>query len=119
MALRTYGRVKDPISGALVWQTVTTTPDGYDDLVWLTTTAQVLKLGAGESPFFSNYGIPGRESVVQQIFPDFFVARTQQQMSPYFANLAISRVGNNPPTYLVNVTTHQGLKLNLNVPVPT
>lgn len=116
--LTTYGRITNA-DGSRTWVEVTSTPDGYDDPVWLTTLAQTLQLNLGESPFFSNYGIPGKESIVQQIFPDFFVARTQQQFAPYFASLLISRVSNSPPTYLVNVTTHQGLKYNFNVKVPT
>jgi hypothetical protein len=60
--------------------------------------------------------------VLQQIYPDFYVAQTQQQFAPYFASLQITRQpasANNPTlTYQVAVMTHQGLTLNRSVPVP-
>ena len=115
--MRTYGRINS--GGTLVWQEVDTDASGNNDLVYLTTLAQTLKMNLGESPFFANYGIPARESVIQQIFPDYYVSITQQQFAPYFASLLVARTSTNPPTYRVNVTTHQGVKLNASIPVPT
>lgn len=119
--MRTYGRVPvDPNvpGGSQKWVVVTTDANGYDDAVWLTTLAQALKLNLGESPFYADYGIPAKPSVVQQVFPDFYVARTQQRFAPRFASLIVSakRTADGTPTYLINVTTNQGVKVIGEVP---
>lgn len=136
--MRTFGRVPvfvpgtqaqatDPITGLpeTKWVEVDTTADGFDDYVYITTLIQVMKLNLGESPFYGNYGIPAKPSIVQQIAPDFYVMRIQQQFAGFFANLTIARApapaGYPPgtPTYQVAVTTNQGFKLNATVPIPT
>lgn len=117
--MRTYGRVTND-DGTKTWVVVQTDAAGKNDLVWATTLIQVLKLNLGESPFFANYGIPARQSIIQQIAPDYYAMRTQQQFSQYFANLVISRVSAAAePTYRVNITTNVGVKLNADVPIPT
>lgn len=89
---------------------------GANDAVWLTTLLQVLQLNLGESPFYAQYGIAAQQSVIQQIWPDYDVARTQQQFSGYFAALIIARVpGARTPTYTVNVTTNTGVKITATV----
>lgn len=108
--MRTWGRV----SGS--WVEVSTDADGNNDAVYLTTLTQVLKLNPGESPFFANYGIPGQASVVQQIFPDFYVNLTQQQFAAYFASLSITRSSSNPPTYEVDIVTNTGAMISGVVP---
>lgn len=112
--MRTWGRP----NGSKTWVEVTTDANGYDDLVWITTLCQTLKLNLGESPFHADYGIPAHESIVQQVFPDFYVTLTQQQYASHFASLIISRQSSTTPTYLVNVTTQQGVKINATVPIP-
>ena len=122
--MRTYGRVQQGYnpdgSPKLIWEEVSTQPNGSNDLVFVTTLAQVLKLNLNESPFYANYGIPAKQSVLQQIFPDYYVYMTQQQFSSYFASLVITR---NPalttPTYTVNVLTNYGTSLTVNIPIPT
>jgi len=111
--LRTWGRVNG------VWQEVVTDPvTGSNDAVWLTTLLQVLKLNLGEDPFNANYGIPAQQSVIQQIFPDFYVAQIQQQFAQYFSSLIIAKVpGQNAPYYTVNVILHSGVKISEQVPV--
>jgi hypothetical protein len=116
--MRTYGRPKLPDGTKGAWVQVATDPNGFDDMVWLTTLAQVLQLNLNESPFFANYGIPAHPSVVTQVFPDYYVVFTQQQFAQYFASLIISKVNVPDPTYNISVTTHQGVKLNFNLPVP-
>src|ERR1035438_1409529 len=75
--LRTYGRIYDQPptpaypNGSPRWVVVTTDPNGYNDMVFLTTLAQVFKLNLGESPKFADWGIPARASVMQQIAPDY------------------------------------------------
>lgn len=146
--MRTYGRVPyytpgttiqpiDPDTGRpqTKWIVVETTPDGFNDYVYLTTLAQVLKLNPNEAPFYANYGIPGKASVVQQIAPDFYAIRTQQQFAQYFASLTIARTGvtaemlasgkvptgtaPGTPIYTIAATTNSGLQLSLNVPIAT
>ena len=136
--MRTYGRVPvlipgtgvqaiDPATGLpqTKWVEVDTTPDGFDDYVYITTLIQWIKLNLGESPFYGNAGIPAKPSVVQQVAPDFYVMRTQQQFAGFFASLTIARapapagypIGT--PTYRVAVTTNQGLKLSATIPIAT
>jgi HSP20 family molecular chaperone IbpA len=77
---------------------------------------QCLQLNLGESPFYAAFGISAQQAVIQQLWPDYDVARTQQQFAPYFAALIISRVpGAQKPTYKVNVTTNTGVKISATV----
>lgn len=115
--MRTYGRVTNP-DGSRTWVEVTTEAGGSNDRVWLTTLCQVLLLNLNESPFYADSGIPARPSVVTQVFPDFYIVRTQQRFAQYFASLIVSRQPLPDPTYLINVTTNQGTKLNASVPIP-
>jgi hypothetical protein len=112
MALRTWGRVNG------IWEEVTTDANGYNDAVWITTLIQNLKLNLGESPFYANNGIPAQQSVLTQIFPDFYVAQVQQQFSQYFASLIISKVAASlTPIYNVSIITNQGEKVAFPVAV--
>ena len=79
----------------------------------------MLRLQLGESPFYANYGIPAQQSVVQQIHPDYYVARTQAQFAPFFASLSITPVIPTPvdrltrrpvPTYKVDILTNSGFR---------
>lgn len=115
------GRQAPAGTPSAVWIEVDTDVNGANDLIWLTTLCQCLSLNLGEDPFFANYGIPAIPAVQANVPPDFYVARTQRQFSQYFSSLAITRVsGQNSKqaTYNVNVTTHQGVKLNASVPIP-
>lgn len=114
--MRTYGRTYDAY-GTPTWVQVDAQPDGNFEYGWVTTLIQVLKLSQGESPFFSNYGIPAQRSVVQQVFPDFYVNLTQQQFSQYFASLQITKEDSTTPTYDVNIITTQGTKFQQKVAV--
>lgn len=117
MAYRIWGRVYAE-DGTYQWVPVVTDPiTGDNTAVRVTQLIQVLKMDRGESPFFANYGIPARLSVVQQIFPDVYVFQTQAQFAPFFASLIISRLPSSTPTYLVNITTFAGEKLSMQVPV--
>ena len=116
--MRTYGRVLNPATGNLSWQVVTTDAAGYNDYVYLTTLCQVLQLNLNESPFYANYGIPAQQSVIQQLFPDYYVSVTQQQFARYFASLTISKVKSRTPTYQVSVVTNQGVAAAEYVPLP-
>ena len=117
--MRTYGRIYESLNNP-TWVEVDTDANGYNDLVYVTTLCQVLKLNLGESPFFANFGIPAKTSVIQQVAPNFYAAKTQLQFSQYFANLLITPIptpGNpSTPTYKVNVTTHNGSKITAEIP---
>jgi hypothetical protein len=128
--MRTYGRTQDVRSGKKTWWVVTTDANGFNDSVWLTDLAQVCKLNLGESPFFANYGIPAHESVMTQIFPNFFLARTQQQFASHFASLVLTTLpvlqgtadsyasgqgGAPAPRYYFNVLTNYGSRIGVRV----
>ena len=118
--MRTYGRPVNRDGSRGLWTEVDTDPaTGLNDLVWVTTLCQTLLLNLGESPFYGNYGIPAHQTIVTQVWPDYYVAFTQRQFAQYFASLIISRRSSSPyPAYNVNITTHQGQKLNPVVPIP-
>jgi hypothetical protein len=113
--MRTYARLGSNSNSPGKWTVITTDAQGHNDYVWLITLIQCLLLGRGESPFYSQYGIPGPQAVISQIAPDYFVAVTQQQFSPYFAALIINRTSSNPPTYSINVTFNNGVKASATV----
>lgn len=117
--MRTYGRTQDVTTGVKKWWIVTTDVNGFNDGVYLTTLAQVCKLNLGESPFFGNYGIPAHPSVVLQVFPDFYMVRTQQQFAGFFASLIVTPApiaqgaadsddGRPVPAYNISVLTNYG-----------
>ena len=120
--MRIWGRVYDlDAQGRALetyeWVPVTTDPDGSNDYVYITNLIQVLKLNRQESPFFANYGIPAQLSVITQVFPDIYVFETQRQFAAFFASLIITRLQAPDPTYRVDVTTHQGVKMAFEIPV--
>lgn len=116
--MRTFGRIADAQGNLTKWVEVSTTPDGDNTYVYLTTLIQVLKLNLNEAPYNSNYGIPAKQSVILQTHPDYYSTITQQQFAPYFASLMITAGPLNAdgdPTYAVNVTTKSGTKMQLQV----
>lgn len=112
--MRTWGRI---YSAPDVWTWVEVDPDQNGDRtnIYRTTLIQVLLLNLSESPFWANYGIPAQPSVIQQIFPDFYMSRTQQFFAPFFASLIISKRQSPTPTYDVKIVTKQGARLNMEV----
>jgi hypothetical protein len=122
--LRVYGRTRDTLTGAKTWHTVVTDQRGFDDMVFLTNLVQVLKLNLGESPFFADWGIPAHESVVTQIYPDYYVALTQQRFASHFMSLLLEKrpdtrdeTGRPSPTYHFEAVTNYGATLVDDVPV--
>jgi hypothetical protein len=114
--MRTYGRIKNQ-DGSLKWVKIESDPTGNFEYGYATTLVQCLKLSLGESPFYANYGIPAQRSVMQQVFPDFYVIVTQQQFAPYFTSLQITKVPSTTPTYNVNVITSKGTQFQEQVAI--
>lgn len=118
--MRTWGRVMD-FRGNVVpqngfnWIEVDTAPNGDDSQVWLTTLCQTIKLNLNEAPFNANLGIPAQQSVITQIFPDFYLTRIQKYFSQYFASLIVSKLPGPTPTYNITCTTFQGAVLTAQV----
>jgi len=122
--LRTWGRTRDVLTGKKTWVEVTTDEGGHDDMVMLTTLAQVLKLNLGESPFYADWGIPAEPSVVTQIYPDYYVQLTQQRFAPLFMSLflqkmpdAVDERGAPSPYYSFECVTNYGAYLAYQVPI--
>lgn len=113
--MRTWGRVTDG-KGNLSWVPVETDTNGFNDLVYITTLCQVIRLNPNESPFYGNYGIPSIQAVQTVVPPDFYIARTQQQFAPYFASLILTRAPSTPgrkgqapsPTYNAFIMAKSG-----------
>ena len=115
--MRTYGRVYD-IYGNYTWQEITTDANGYNDSVYLTTLCQVLALNLGESPFFANWGIPQYQTVMSQVYPDYYVMQIQQQFSSFFASITITKVQSaTSPTYNIAAVSHSGAILSATVAI--
>ena len=119
--MRVYGRVYDEL-GQPSWFAVQTDATGNNQYIYVTALVQVLRLNLNESPFYGNYGIPAKNSVLQQIAPDYYMAFTQANYSQYFANLIITRVpAQSPPytastpTYNVSVLFKNGTKLQVDI----
>jgi hypothetical protein len=109
--------VAGPSTLALKWVDVTTDSNGNNDYVYITALIQCLKLSIGESPFWSDWGIPAKRSIVQQVFPDYYVTLMQQRYAKYFASLQITKVNSATPTYNIYIITNQGVVVNQDIPV--
>lgn len=115
--MRTWGRVTHK-NGRKEWVLVEQDANGDFSYGWLTTLIQTLKLSLGESPFFAQFGIPSQQSILQQVYPDYYVNMVQQQFAGYFASLTISRVsGAMNPTYNISVIFLNGVSYRMNIAV--
>jgi hypothetical protein len=113
--MRVYGRTTDEL-GNKTWAVIQTDKSGNNEYVYVTALVQVLKLNLGESPFYGNYGIPARQSILQQIAPDYYIAFIQMQYSKYFASLLITKAAATfppRPTYNVSVLMTNGTKFQV------
>lgn len=115
--MRTWGRVPNPNGGAPLWAEVSTDANGLNDNVWITTLIQCLKLGLGEDPFFANYGINAQQSIMTQIFPDYYTYQTQSLFAQYFVSLTVQKTRAATPTYNINAVTHSGVVIEEQIPV--
>lgn len=111
--MRAYGRIVDA-NGNKQWVVYQTDANGFNDSVFLCALEQWILLNLGESPFYANAGIPAIQSVVTQVFPDFYVMQAQAYFAKFFPSITINRVaGSNPPIYNGTVLTHAGANLQL------
>jgi len=104
--MRTYGKINN------VWSTVQTDANQHDDYVWITTLLNNLNLVLGESPLYAQNGIPAQDSLVTQVFPDFYVSKMQQEFAPHFFSLKIYKTQSRTPTYQVDLITKKGTAIN-------
>jgi hypothetical protein len=121
--MHTWGRVTDEF-GNTSWLQVSTDANDNNDAVYLTTLCQVLKLNLGESPMFANYGIPAMQTIMTQVFPDFYAATTQSQFAAFFTKCIIQRIPVTQttdqapaPIYNVNVQPHYGASIPNPLPI--
>jgi hypothetical protein len=115
--MRTWGRITDK-SGYKQWVAVESDESGDFSYGWLTTLIQTLKLNLGESPFYAQFGIPTQQSIVTQVYPDYYVNITQQQFAGYFASLTISKVdGAQNPTYDIQAVFRNGTSYRAQIAV--
>lgn len=115
--MRVWGRIY-AADGTYTWQEVETDANGYNDNVYLTALVQVLKLNLGESPFYADQGIPAYQTVITQVYPDYYVMQIQAQYAPFFASLIIVPQQNvTSPAYNIQAVTHSGAILEAQVPV--
>jgi hypothetical protein len=113
--MRTWGRSYAE-DGSYTWVEVVTDSQGFNDNVYLTTLCQVLRLNLNESPFYANLGIPQYQTIVTQVFPDYYAQQIQQYFAQYFASLSIIRVqGSFPPQYNVTAVCNSGAVLTTTV----
>lgn len=113
--MRTYGRDS---SGK--WVVVETDASGNNSALYVTTLAQCIKLSPGESPFFADYGIPAQQTIVTQVYPDYFVAKLQAQFAQFFASLTISRAQSQDgvtPSYRIDIVSKNGDVINRSIAV--
>jgi hypothetical protein len=102
--------------GSRTWLEVDTDASGFNDAVYITTLLQCLQLAPNESPFFSQYGIPAQPALVQQFFPDYYVAQTQSQFASYFTSLIVTKIQTPAPEYDISIVTQQGAKVAMRIP---
>jgi hypothetical protein len=113
--IRTYGRTGQVNGMGGQWRVILPDANGDVSNIWLTTLCQVLKLSRNEDPFFGNFGIPAQTSVIQQVFPTFYVNQTQAQFAQYFASLVITQAPGPTPVYFVKAVCHSGAILTATV----
>ena len=115
--MRVWGRTYDA-TGKPAWVAVTTDAHGDNSAVYFTALAQDLLLNLGESPFHAQNGTPANQSIVTQVYPDYYATLAQSQYAQYFASLTILRQPqSNPPLYNVQAVTHKGAILGSAIPI--
>lgn len=122
--MRVYGRV--PITDSLdgkessddlvypnyKWVVVETDANGDSSYVYITALIQCLRLNLNESPFWARFGIPAKNSVIQQTQPDYYIAFIQSYFAKFFASLIITKqpqtAADKTPVYAVSIVRLNG-----------
>lgn len=120
--MRVWGRqVNSDLS--YTWVEVETDANGYNDEAMLTAFCQVLQLQPGESPFYSQYGVPSIQAVQNQVFPTANVYFMQKLYSPNFVALSVSPTSSTDsnksvyPVYNVTAVANSGAILTRQVAI--
>ena len=111
--MRIYGRTPKDEYGNRHWVTIETDANGDSSYVYVVALCQCLLLNYNESPFWANFGIPAKSSILQQQAPDYFVGFIVNYFSQFFASLTVLRRPNAPnqptPVYDINVLFKNGV----------
>ena len=109
--MRAYGRITNP-DGSQSWTVIQTDANGDSSYVYVVALAQTIKLNLNESPFWANYGIPAKIAVLQQLAPDFFMAKISSFYSQFFASLVLAKqpqpINDPTPRYKLNIVRRNG-----------
>ena len=121
---RTYGRIPLPFPPSGVeysqaafypnyrWVEVTPDANGNTDYIYITALLQCFRLNLGESPFWSNFGIPAKISIQTQTPPSYYISFIQTYFSQFFASLIIAKQPTSPnattPIYNVYIVRKNG-----------
>ena len=110
--MRAYGRTTD-LYGNKTWVVVETDANGDSSYVYITSLCQCLLLNFAESPFWANFGIPAKSSVLQQQAPDYFVQYIVSYYSQFFASLMVvkqpTKIGDPTPVYNISAVFKSGV----------
>ncbi|MXV44309.1 hypothetical protein GS501_04520 [Saccharibacter sp. 17.LH.SD] len=100
--MRVWTRQHQP-DGSRHWVAV----DGDQAIIaWL---QNALLLQLGESPFWVDWGIPITQTLLTQVWPDYYTTMTQQRFAGYFASLTIIREPQSDnPAYRINAILPDG-----------
>jgi len=112
-----WGRVYDA-NGNPTWVQVSTDSAGFSDYLYITALIQCCKLNLAESPFWTQFGLPAHQSVVQQLPPDYNIQFIAQYFMSFFASLIVTRA---PPSFvkdLPNQNTGPYSKVVTGFPLP-
>lgn len=124
--MRVWGRIypnNSNTADTYSWAEVSTNPQGSNDMVYATAFCQVLQLQTNESPFYADYGIPVKNSLSNQVFPDYNVYLMQKRYSPFFGSLlvqpkaAVNQNNSPTPVYDVQITTVGGNNITKQVAI--
>ena len=83
-------------------------------LIWVTIVKHELQLRVGESPFFSDAGIPAEDSIIAQQEPDFHVNNVKRRYEAKFRRFDIVKRSIVPLIYDIALTTRNGDNVTLN-----
>lgn len=102
--MRVWTRVMGS-DGKRTWQPV---DNDQGNIAWL---QNALLLQLGESPFWTDWGLPVSKTLVSQIWPDYYLNMTQQRFRDVFPTLQVTRQrvdGQSDPVYSIRAILSDG-----------